>query len=168
MRPKNFCVEVDAVDNFFPKMIAKIRPLWNAMVDILSRRFGRKWKPGNPLPNARKAKLHPAKFEKYSMHPAHPTQATQPKWKAWEQVGYDVTSEAGRRAAAQEVISQLRKSLPHAPATLGKVTPHGLRLDVRIKIRGPNGKEGTLFTAWQQDKGSKVFRLITNWLEVHR
>ena len=122
------------------------------------------WKEGEPLPNADKAEIG-TKFEKYSMDPNN--ENAQDKWPAFEQVGYDVHSEAGRKAGAQDVTDQLRKELPTAPATEGKESAYGTRYEVRSHLQGPNGKEGTLATVWQTDKGSENPRMITNWLEVH-
>lgn len=128
---------------------------------------GQQWKEGEPLPNADKAEVG-TKFETYSMDPTN--ERAKNKWKAFEQVGYDVHSEAGRKAGAQDVTDQLHKELPTAPATKDRASEsiYGQRLIVRSKLEGPNGKDGTLVTFWQYDIGSENPRMITNRLEVHR
>ena len=85
--------------------------------------------------------------------------------RAFEQIGYDVTTEAGRQAGARDVKAQLKAQLETAPASKGKSTGFGQRYEVRVTIRGPSG-QGTLVTVWQVE--GNVPRLITNWLEVHR
>jgi hypothetical protein len=87
------------------------------------------------------------------------------KYEAFQQIGYDVSTEAGRHASAADVMEQLRAQLENTPATMGKDTGFGQRYEVRVLIRGPSG-EGTLVTVWQVEGG--IPRLITNWLEVHR
>ena len=60
------------------------------------------------------------------------------------------------------------EQLDRLPATEGKQSVFGRRFEVEIPITGPNGRPGTLFTAWQVDSGSAAPRMITNWLKVHR
>ncbi|NJO60862.1 MAG: hypothetical protein HC836_22175 [Richelia sp. RM2_1_2] len=124
------------------------------------------WQPGDPLPKAQQAQIEPAKFERYSMDPNNTK--NNGKWKAFEEVGYDVHNDTNRKSGAQDVINQLRQSLVDTPATSGKSTPHGPRFEVRGTLQGPNGKSGTLVSVWQIDAGTDTPRLITNWLEVHR
>ena len=66
------------------------------------------------------------------------------------------------------MIAQLPQQLLKTPATEGNVSLYGSRYEVRTRLRGPNGVEGTLVTVWQIDIGSDAPPLITNWLEVHR
>jgi hypothetical protein len=110
------------------------------------------WKTGDPLPQAPRALIDPAKFTRSSMDPNN--LKNNGKWKAFEALGYDVRSDAVRQRATQDV-------------TEAKMTQHGRRFQVRTPITGLNGKEGTLVTTWQFDVGSDVPRLIANWLEVH-
>jgi hypothetical protein len=123
------------------------------------------WRTSDPLPQAPRALIDPAKFTHYAMDPNHPRNGG--KWKAFEALGYDVRSEAGRQRAAQDVINQLRKQLVTTAATENKTTQYGRRFQVRAPIIGLNGEEGTLVTIWQFDVGSDVPRLVTHWLEVH-
>jgi hypothetical protein len=118
------------------------------------------------LPNAEQAQIDPAKFEKYSMDPKNSGNGG--KWQAFRDVGYDVESDTGRASGAENVMSQLRQNLLKDPATQGKVSSYGPRFEVRLEIKGPNGKTGTLVTVWQFDAGTSVPRMVTNWLEVHR
>lgn len=122
------------------------------------------WQEGDPLPNADKAEIDSNKFEKYSMDANNPQ--NQGKSQAWEQVGYDVDTEEGRKAASEDATSQLRKELPDAPATKEEDSAWGERYSTRTRIEGPNGQEGTLNSVWQYDNGSENPRMITNWLEV--
>jgi RHS repeat-associated protein len=124
------------------------------------------WKPGDPLPNAEYAQVDPAKFRDYSMNPNNP--GNDGKWEAFESLGYDVSTDTGRARGAQDVIRQLFSQIRSAPASMGKVSTYGPRLEVDMFLRGPNGKMGTLKTSWQYDSGGDIPRLITNWLAVHR
>src|SRR5712691_6519370 len=72
------------------------------------------WEAGDPLPHADKAEIDQNKFERYSMDPAN--EKNQGKWKAFEELGYDVRNESGRRAGAQHVTTQLRENLPNSSA----------------------------------------------------
>jgi hypothetical protein len=121
--------------------------------------------PNAPLPNGAAATIDLAKFDRYSMDPNNTGNGG--KWKAFQALGYDVQTEGGRTAGAQNVVNQLREKLATTPASLGKSSTFGPRYEVRIEIKGPNGREGTLQTVWQTDVGSSAPRLITNWLEVH-
>lgn len=85
---------------------------------------------------------------------------------AFVALGYDVQRAESRKAAAQDIINQLRQGIANAPATQGQNSIYGIRFQVRVKIQGLNGREGTLVTTWQIDNGKDVPRLITNWLEV--
>ncbi|MGB7412825.1 MAG: DUF6883 domain-containing protein [Thermosynechococcaceae cyanobacterium] len=124
------------------------------------------WQLGSPLPNAKYVQIDPAKFDQYSMNPDNPRNLG--KWKAFEEIGYDISSAENRQATARWIIKQLRQSLPNAPARLGKNSPHGSRFEVRTTIQSPMGKAGTLVTIWQINSGETIPRLITNWLETHR
>jgi hypothetical protein len=124
------------------------------------------WKSGQPLANANKANINPAKFARYSMDPTNANNSG--KWKAFRELGYEIQTVEQREVAAQTVISQLQKSLPTMNANFDKSTPYGARFKVNIQVIGPNGKSGTLVTEWQYDKDSNSPRLITNWLEVHK
>jgi hypothetical protein len=89
------------------------------------------------------------------------------KWKAFEQIGFDVDSEAGRLEAYDSIMTQIAEQLSQAPADNWRLSDHGPRLNVDIIISGPSGV-GTLTTVWQIDLGSTLPRLITNYLQVHR
>jgi hypothetical protein len=120
----------------------------------------------SPLKNAKQAQIDPAKFNKYSMNSNNPN--NRGKWKAFEDVGYNVRTPEGRSEGAQHVIAQIEDQLLQSPATFDSVTSFGLRYQVNIKITGPNGRVGTLITKWQYDMNSDVPKLITNWLQVHK
>lgn len=109
--------------------------------------------------------IDPRKFVEYSMNPNH--SQNQGKWIAFAALGYDVQSIEGRSAATQDVIAQLRQRFATAPSIPGQNTPWGSRFQRRIRIQGPNGKEGDLVTSWQLDLEESNPRLITNWLEVY-
>ena len=124
------------------------------------------WKPGDPLPEAQNAQIDPKKFDEYSMNPNNPQNGG--KWKAFEQIGYDVHTPQGRSTGAQNLIEQLRLALQNAPANQGKTSTYGPRFVVNVEVEGPNGKKGTLVTTWQVDKDKSFPRLITNWIEVNK
>jgi hypothetical protein len=91
----------------------------------------------------------------------------QGKWKAFEDLGYNIQTLEGRSEGAQDIIAQVEDQLLQSPATFDSVTSFGIRYQVKIQITGPNGRKGTLITKWQYDMNSDVPRLITNWLQVH-
>lgn len=124
------------------------------------------WNLGDPLPKAEDAEIDPRKFEEYSMNPNN--SSNQGKWMAFARIGYDVQTPVGRKIAAEDVIGQLRFGLACTPAVQGQKSIYGLRFQVRMRIRGLNGSEGTLVTTWQIDNSKDVPRLITNWLEVEK
>lgn len=124
------------------------------------------WKPGDPLPEASKATIDPAKFERYSMDPGNAN--NNGKWRAFQELGYALDEPAQRSSSAADVMRQLREWLPRGPAQAGKTSSFGPRYEVRVPIIGPNGKTGTLVVQWQVDQGASAPRIITNWLEVHR
>ncbi|MBD2021648.1 hypothetical protein H6F43_15820 [Leptolyngbya sp. FACHB-36] len=124
------------------------------------------WQSRDPLPNAQAVEIDLRKFEDYSMNPGNP--GNQGKWVTFAAVGYDVQNPQNRIAAAQDVVTQLRQQLSKTPATQGQSNRYGPRFEVRVVIRGANGREGTLVTIWQLDRGTEIPRLITNWLEVHQ
>lgn len=117
-----------------------------------------------PLRNWEQARIDPRKFAGYSMDPGN--KKNEGKWQAWEQLGFDVRSEEGRNAAADDVINQIRAQLPVLPALNHRESEWGLREDVSVIIQGPNGRQGLLDTKWQFDDGGEVAKLITNWLKV--
>jgi hypothetical protein len=122
------------------------------------------WKPGEPLPNVETAQINPAKFEKYSMDPAHPKNGG--KWRAWEELGYDVHSIAGRQQATQDVLQQLRPQLSNTPAQPGNISAHGECYELTVQIRGPNGKTAKLDAVFQIDRGATSPKMTTNWAKI--
>jgi hypothetical protein len=124
------------------------------------------WNPGDPLPNAENAEIDRRKFAEYSMNPDNPN--NQDKWLAFAALGYDVRTASSREFAAQSIIEPLRPAILTAPATPGKISPHGLRFKVSIAIQGLNQRRGLLVTVWQIDQNRDVPRLVTNWLEVYQ
>ncbi len=115
------------------------------------------------LPQAEMAEVSPRKFTQYSMDP---TAKNDGKWKAWSKLGYNIGE--GRAAAAADVERQLKAGLPSSPVVGRQNTVHGIKLQTRTVIRGPNGAEGTVVAVWQYDNGTDIPRMITNWLEVHK
>lgn len=124
----------------------------------------RDWNPNDPLSMAEGAQIAPRKFEEYSMNPNNPV--NQGKWMAFAALGYDVQSIESRKAAAQNIINQLRQGLVNAAATQGQNSIYGIWFQVRVRIQGLNGRQGSLVTIWQIDNDKNVPKLITNWLEV--
>lgn len=120
------------------------------------------WLPN--LPNADHAGLDRRKFIAYSMAPENPSNGG--KWKAWGEVGYDVHK--AREQAADDVIRQIERQLPHTPARAGRRSEYGQRFETEYLIVGPNGRRGTVFAVWQIDRGSRIPRLVTNLLKVHK
>ncbi len=120
----------------------------------------------NRLPKADKARIDPRKLGDYALNPDHPK--NEGKWRAFDQLGYDVQSGSGRQAATDDVMNQIRAKLPDSEAMPVRGSAFGSRFEVDVTITGPNGKTGTLVTIWQIDKGGDSARLITTYLWVHR
>ncbi len=118
------------------------------------------------LPRAEEVQVDARKFVNYSLDPGNT--ANKGKWKAFDSLGYDVHTEAGRAEAAQDLTAQIQSQLRQTSATPAKESIYGQRFEVRVPIEGPNGNKATLVTEWQIDKGSDTPRLITNWAEVHK
>ena len=118
------------------------------------------------LPYVEKARVDAGKFSDYSMDPEHPQ--NEGKWQAFDQLGYDVNTAAGRSNAAQQVSEQVQAQLGDSPAVLDRQTKYGPRWRVETEIVGPNGRHATVVTVWQYDEAGDVPRLITNWARVHK
>ena len=99
------------------------------------------------LPNADKAQISSDKFSKYSMDPTNPN--AERKASAFQALGYDVNSEDGRAAGAQDVIDQLKAGLADSPAEAGRATVYGNTMKTTTTIIGPNGMSGGLVAVWQ-------------------
>jgi hypothetical protein len=133
-------------------------------IDSAEGAGSRIWQAGDPLPNAHSVEIATEKFERYSMDPSN--LGNEGKWKAFEALGYDVQTDAGRASGAEDVISQLNSQLASAPANADRDTAFGPRFHVETMVTGPNGKSARLVTIWQIDQGASAPRMITNWLEV--
>lgn len=116
---------------------------------------------GDALTNAGEAVIDPRKFDGYSMDPSNVNNGG--KWQAWQQIGYDVGTDAGRQSAASDVVAQIQSQLSSTPAEALPATKWGERFQVNMPISGPSG-DGTLVTVWQVENG--VPRMITNFLKV--
>lgn len=116
---------------------------------------------GDALTNASEAVIDPRKFDGYSMDPSNVNNGG--KWQAWQQIGYDVGTDAGRQSAASDVVAQIQSQLGSMPAEALPATKWGERFQVNMPISGPSG-DGTLVTVWQVENG--VPRMITNFLKV--
>lgn len=116
------------------------------------------------VPTFRNAEIDVRKFIDYSMNPENPD--NRGKWKAFVSIGYSLEDLRSRELAAWSVIKQLRQVLPNAVAQPGRSSSYGQRFEVTVEIVGPNGRQGSLFTAWQIDNGRDTPRLVTNWLKA--
>jgi uncharacterized protein DUF6883/type VII secretion system ESX-1 substrate len=146
------------------KLLERLGPRVRRLIGARPGRLDQ-WEPGKPLPQAPAAAIDDRKFLQYSMDPGNAR--NRGKWKVWSELGYDVDDLTNRAAASDDVIRQVREQLERLPAREGRDTQYGRRFEVEIPITGPNGRSGTLFTAWQFDAGSTIPRMITNWLKVH-
>lgn len=111
------------------------------------------------------AQIDISKFRDYSMNPEHPDNGG--KHLAFAALGWNVETAEGRELAADEVIRAIRASLPSADSKT-YASEYGQRARVALPLQGPNGRDGKLVTVWQIESGSRVPRLITNWLKVQR
>lgn len=118
--------------------------------------------------NISRADMDPRKLAEYSMNPGHPQ--NNGKARAWEAVGYDVTTPDRRRKDAQELRELIcRHLLPDGKVAAAKETADGADYRVVNGFIGPNGRHATLVTCWRVGPGEDARpRLLTTWLAVHR
>ena len=119
-----------------------------------------------PLKNHERAIMDARKVVEYLMDPRN--EDSREKWRAFDALGFQVWSNAGRVHAATVLADELRAALGEAEATFLKHSPHGPRYETRTLLTGPNGRAGTFVAIWQYDDEGEVPRLITGWLRVHR
>lgn len=104
------------------------------------------------MPSFERVFIDPAKFANYSLDPENPH--NRGKWQAFQQLGYDVHSEAGRQAGAQNLIQQIEEKLTSTSIEKLNVATFGERYRAEVIINGLNGLTATLVTVWQVDEDS--------------
>jgi hypothetical protein len=144
----------------------RVPPNIQRLLDIQKDPVERQLQVGDRLPRPEQAEIPTAKFARYSMDPTNPRSRGKPK--AWEALGYDISTPDARERSAADVIDKLRDGLHDSPIVETRDTPDGYRVRTRTRFTGPNGRDATLVAAWQRDPGADRYRLLTPWAEVHR
>lgn len=107
------------------------------------------------LPEYENAILKKEKFTEYTLNPnKDPNKARAFK----EALGYDLSN-------YQDLIESIRKELPKCEAVLKGDVGFGQRYEVRMRLKGPNGKTANVLTAWIKDKKNGELRLITVYVD---
>jgi hypothetical protein len=137
----------------------------------------RKPEKGDRLPNPEHVDVPPPKFAQYSMKAEHPE--NRGKARAWEALGYDVSTPESREIAGHDAIQRLRAGLPDSVITdsrqlrprkneNGEEMAGGSRVTTRTPFTGPNGKDATMATAWHGNDNADRYGLVTVWAELHK
>lgn len=109
------------------------------------------------LPNFRKAVLPVEKFTRYALNPDHPS--GKDKAIAFQKaLGYNINN-------ADELISNIYKSLSRYPAKIKAETPYGQPFEVVMRLEGPNGKTARVKTGWIILKGEKIPKLTSAYID---
>ncbi len=111
------------------------------------------------MPNHSKAVTPKEKFVNYSLDYNNPN--AKGKAEAYERgLGYNQSNYQG-------LASQVHNAVSSGSAKPFQVseTEYGIKYKYRISVTGPNGKTKSVIAVYQLDKGSKIPRLITNYLE---
>lgn len=104
-----------------------------------------------PLPRYEAAVLPDAKFSQYALNPDRAPD----KARAFKlALGYDLTN-------YQDLIANIYRHLPEFPAKMQSDIGYGMRYEVIMQLKGPNGKTAKVLTGWIDDKKTGEMRLTT-------
>lgn len=141
---------------------------WNAWMDRYVQRHGsgQAEKIENRLKDSEKSgKLKLPRYEeaiipdsKLSDYALNPEKAPN-KAQAFQQaLGYDLSN-------YQELIRNIKRSLPEAEATAKGDNGFGMRYEVKMNLTGPNGKTAKVLTAWIDDGETGEMRLTSVYID---
>lgn len=109
------------------------------------------------LPNYKQAVIPDEKLSGYALNINHPTGKN--KAIAFEKyLGYNINNK-------DMLIKEIRAGLRENIATERKRTEHGRPFEVKMRIKGANGKYANVKSAWQIDNDSDVPRLISIYVK---
>ena len=81
------------------------------------------------------------------------------KAQAFQQaLGYDLSN-------YQELIRNIKRSLPEAEATAKGDNGFGMRYEVKMNLTGPNGKTAKVLTAWIDNGETGEMRLTSVYID---
>lgn len=107
------------------------------------------------LPGYENAVLPKEKFTEYALNPAKdPNKATAFR----EALGYTASN-------YQDLIDAIYAQLPKCKAVAKGDVGFGQRYEVRMRLKGPNGKTANIITAWIQDKQNGELRLTSVYVD---
>lgn len=107
------------------------------------------------LPRYEEAVIPEAKFTKYALNPERDVN----KARAFkEALGYDLSN-------YQELIQNIRDNLPNYEARKKSNLGFGERYEVKMQIKGPNGKTAKVLTAWIDDKDTGEMRMVSAYVD---
>lgn len=108
------------------------------------------------LPNYKEAVISSAKLSGYALNPEHPK--GKDKAVAFrDALGYTIENESN-------LIAAIRSGLFKWKAIERSATQYGRRFEVKMLLRGPNGKQAAVKTAWQIDCGTEIPRLVSAYV----
>jgi hypothetical protein len=111
------------------------------------------------MPNYAKANTPIDKFTSYSLNPENPQNSG--KAEAYKRaLGYTKTN-------ASELKNKIHNAIITGTAKPYEVVQsnYGTKYKYRISITGPNGKTKNVIAVYQIDKGCKIPRMVTNYVE---
>ncbi len=112
--------------------------------------------PEQCLPHLESAEIPSSKLSGYALNMEHPVGHA--KAVAFrDALGYTIDNEAELKTAIQQGLSQW-KAVPRAE------TKYGQPYEVRMLLKGANGKQATVKTAWQIDQGQEFPRLVSAYV----
>lgn len=110
------------------------------------------------LPRYESAIMPEAKFAKYSLNPEKaPDKARAFK----EALGYDLSN-------YEELMEDIRKHLAEYPAKQKSDLGYGMRYEVILTLKGPNGKTANVLTAWIDDSRNGEIRLTSVYVDKRK
>lgn len=107
------------------------------------------------LPRFEEAVIPNEKFLQYALNP----EKSPDKAQAFEEaLGYTLEN-------ADDLIEQIRENLPKFNAKEKGDNGYGMRYEVIMRLKGPNGKEANVLTAWIDDKTNGEMRLTSAYID---
>lgn len=107
------------------------------------------------LPRYQEAVLPKAKFLQYALNP----EKSPDKARAFETaLGYTLEN-------AEDLIQQIRENLPEFSAKEKGHNGFGVRYEVVMELKGPNGKTAKVLTAWIDDAKTGEMRLTSAYID---
>lgn len=111
---------------------------------------------GDPLPRPREAVVPPAKLRDYALSSGHPMGGSKARVFA-AALGFV-------KDDWESLRDELLQALPGARIGHVRVSPYGVTYGLALPVRGPNGREASVMTAWRLREG--VPYLVTAYVDL--